>query len=129
MPRSAARLPRPGEPDVILDVIFEEGVFFLAVANIGSQPALDVSVQFAKPFIGLEGTREISALPLFRRITFLAPHKTIRAYLDTSASYFARRNPAIIEATISFRDRAGERFASTVRHDVRIFRELGYVRK
>ena len=129
MPRPAARLPRPGEPDVILDVIFEEGIFFLAVENIGPQPALDVSVQFAKPLIGLEGTREISALPLFRRITFLAPHKAIRAYLDTSASYFARRSPAIIEATISFRDRAGERFASTVRHDVRIFRELGYVRK
>jgi hypothetical protein len=129
MPRSAAKPPRAGGPDVILDVIFEDGLFFLAVANIGSQPALDVSVQFAKPLLGLEGAREISALPLFRRITFLAPHKTIRAYLDTSASYFGRRNPAIIEATVSFRDRAGENFASTVRHDMRIYKDLGYVRR
>lgn len=129
MPRRAEQVSGEGGPDVILDVIFEDGLFFLAVANIGAQPAVDVRVKFTHPLTGLEGTREISALPLFRSLAFLAPHKTIRAYLDTSASFFARRCPTLIEAEISFRDRAGNQFACAIRHDLRIYKDLGYVRR
>ena len=77
--------------------------------------ALDVSVQFAKPLMGLEGTREISALPLFRRITFFAPQKEIRVFLDSSSSYFSRKQPALIEVIITFRDRAGRPYSGAQR--------------
>lgn len=129
MPRREERPPAAHGPDVILDVIFEDGLLFLAVENIGNTPAVDVSVKFGKPLIGVEGTREISALPLFRRITFLAPHRQIRAYLDSSASYFARRGSKLIEVTILFRDRANERFTSVIRHDLGIYKDLGYTRR
>ena len=114
-------------PEVILEVIFEDGLLFLAIKNITNTPAYDVSIAFAKRLLGLDGTKEISALPLFRRITFLAPHKEIRIFLDTSASYFARRQPATINATVSFRDRSSVTFNHRFRHDLRIYKELSYV--
>lgn len=124
----AARLPGEADPDVILDVIFEDGLFFLAVHNISSRPALDVSVAFRKPLVGLGGTKEISALPLFRNIPFLAPRKEIRTLLDSADAYFGRRQSALIEAGITFRDRAGKSFAVAIRHDLRIYKELAHLR-
>ncbi|HKV44031.1 MAG TPA: hypothetical protein VJT32_05060 [bacterium] len=140
MPRRAAarlRSPRgrrraapdapPGRPDVIVDFLFEEGLFFIAVKNIGTRPALRVSVRFDQRLTGAGGDREISALPLFKNIEYLAPQKTITAFLDTSAAYFARNEPTKIAAHVAFRDPVGHRYAQTLRHDLEIYRAIGYV--
>jgi hypothetical protein len=116
-------------PDVILDVVFERGLLFLSVRNIGDRPAVGVSVRFDRPLVGVEGTKEISALPLFRRLAFLAPGREIAAFLDSSASYFARRQPARFTAEISYRDREGRRYEAAIKHDLSVYRELGYVRR
>jgi hypothetical protein len=118
-----------GGPDVILDVIFEDGLLFLALRNIGDEPATDVSVTFSERVVGLGGDREVSALPLFHRLTFLAPGREIRAFLDTSASYFARRQPTQIVANIACRGADGRPRARQITHDLEIYRQLGYVRK
>jgi hypothetical protein len=129
MARAAASLPGAADPDVILDVIFEDGLLFLAIRNIGATPAVDVSVEFEKPLTGLAGTKEISALALFRQLAFLAPQREIRAFLDSGAAFFARRQPSILKAKICFHDRAGCRFESVIRHDLRIYKDLGYIRR
>jgi len=124
-----ARRPGEGDPDVILDVIFEDGLFFLAVENISAFPAVDVAVTFRKPLMGLGGGKDVAALPLFRNIPFLAPRKEIRTLLDVAHAFFARRQSSLIEAEITFRDRAGGSFATAVRHNLRIYKELAYVRR
>jgi len=116
-------------PEVIVDFLFEDGLFFITVKNIGDAPAHAVSVTFDKKFTGLEGAREISALPLFRKIPFLAPQKEITAFLDRSASYFRRRQPAKLRATIVFQDSSGETQRTVLRHDLGIYKDLGYVRR
>ncbi|MGQ0568554.1 MAG: hypothetical protein ACT4P5_03325 [Armatimonadota bacterium] len=115
-------------PEVILDVVFEDGLFFLSVRNIGGVPAHAVSVRFENRILGLED-REITALPLFRGIEFLAPGREIRTFLDTSASYFARRQPTRVTARIAYKDAGGRRYTRTIRHDLEIYRDIGYVRK
>lgn len=120
---------RQRQPEVIVDFIFDDGLLFIAIKNIGDAPARDVSVAFDKKFSGVEGTKNISALPLFRNISFLAPQKEITTFLDTSASYFARRQPAKIRATISFKDGSGAARKTVVKHDLEIYREIGYVRR
>ena len=117
------------QPEVIVDFIFEDGLFFIAVKNIGSAPAHNVSVTFDKKFTGVEGAKEISALPLFKNIAFLAPQKEIKAFLDYSASYFRRRQPAIIRATITFKDNSGAAHKTVIKHDLRIYKDIGYVRR
>jgi len=116
------------DPDVILDVLFEDGVLFLSVRNIGSRPVHRASVTFDQPVIGLGGDREISALPLFKNIEFLAPGREIRTLLDTSASYFGRHQPDRIKAAISYRDAQGRRRHAVIEHDLSIYRDIGYTR-
>jgi hypothetical protein len=115
------------EPDVFLDFVFEDGLLFVEVGNATSRPAEAVEIRFGQSFHGLGGGVDFSKLRLFRRIEFLAPGRRIRALLDTSAAYFARKEPTKLTATIRFRDAEGKRHERTVTHDLAIYRELAYV--
>jgi hypothetical protein len=114
-------------PDVIVDFLFEDGMFFIAVQNIGLHPAQRVHVAFDPPFKGLGGTASVSELPLFRNIEFLAPSRAIRTFLDSSAAYFARREPEQVSATVSYSDRSGHKFSCTIIHDLAIYRDIAFV--
>jgi hypothetical protein len=113
--------------DVIVDFVFEEGVLYVTVANIGERPALKVSCRFEPGFRGLGGSVEISRLPLFRKIEYLAPHKEIRALVDSSAAYFARREPTKLKVTVTYREEGGARRQTTIAHDLGIYRDLAYI--
>ena len=115
------------DAEVMLDVVFDRGLLFLVVQNTGDQPAHSVRIKFDKRFRGVGGTKEMQRLALFRRLEFLAPHKSIEVFLDRSASYFAREEPTQLTATISWRASAGERRSSTIHHDLEIYRDLGFV--
>jgi hypothetical protein len=115
------------EPEVIVDFDFEGGLLFVGVRNLGARPALEVSTRFDKPFRGLGGARKMNGLALFKRIEFLAPGKEIRTLLDSSAAYFAREEPTLLTATVSYRTAAGERRRYAITHDLSIYRELAYV--
>jgi hypothetical protein len=125
LPEAAAGSLR--DADVILDVEFDAGLLFLVLANLGDLPAHSVRVKLDPPLRGLGGTRAIASLPLFRRLEFLAPRKSIRVFLDRSSLYFAREEPTKVEATIQWRTRSGERRTEVVRHDLEIYRDLPYV--
>src|ERR1700730_18105614 len=116
-------------PDVIVDFLFEDGMLFVAVQNIGSQPAQRVHVAFDPPFKGLGGASSTPELPLFRNIEFLGPSRSIRTFLDSSAAYFARQEPERISATISYSDRSGHEFSCTILHDLAIYRDIAFVQK
>jgi hypothetical protein len=92
-------------PDVIVDFVFEDGLFFLAITNIGPEPAERVHVAFDPPFKGLGGSIAIADLPLFRNIEFIAPAHCIRTLLDSAAAYFVREEPEGVTVHISFADR------------------------
>lgn len=124
---SKAKLPVQADvkaPQVIVDFVFERGLFFIAVKNIGAQPAYRVSVKFSHKVFGLGGAREISALPLFRNIEFLAPQKEIATFLDSSDSYFARKQPTKLKLQISYLDAEGEKHSDSIVHDLEIYRHL-----
>ena len=108
----------PEDPEVILDFEFEDGLLFVAVRNIGARPAYGISTRFDKTFRGLQGTREIPSLRLFRKIEFLAPGRAIRSLVDSSAAYFARREPTRLTATVASRTADGQRH---------VYRELAYL--
>jgi len=111
--------------DVIVDFIFEDGVLFVALCNLGDRPARKVSVTFDPKFHGADGLNVVS-MALFKNVEFLAPRKTIRTLLDASAAYFARREPTRIAATISYVAADGTRCRETINHDLEIYRDLAY---
>ncbi len=107
--------------------MFDAGLLFLVVANLGDRPATSVAFRFEQEFSGLGGSQEMTRLPLLRRIEWLAPRKEIRTLLDTSAAYFARREPTKLAVAISFGDEEGGRYARRVVHDLRIYRDIAYI--
>jgi hypothetical protein len=127
--------PRPDsaclhcESDVLLDVVFERGLLFLVLANVGDRPARSVRVKFAGPLTGLGGSKRIDRLALFRKLEFLAPHKSIEVFLDRSADYFAREEPTRLTAAVSWRTPEGERRATAIDHDLEVYRDLGYIER
>lgn len=114
-------------PDVILDFVFDRGLLFISIKNIGDRPAFAVRVQFSSRLMGIGGTKEISALPLFRNLEFLPPQKEIVTFFDTSASYFGSGQATNISARITTRDSKGARRVVTIRHNLEIYREIGYI--
>jgi len=119
----------PSRSEVIVDFIFDKGLFFISIRNISHRPAFKVSIKFDKKIVGVEGSKEIAALPLFQNIEFLAPQKEIVTFLDSSASYFSRGQPTKISAKISYQDARGRRHATIIRHDLEIYKEIGYIQR
>ena len=114
----------PDEPLVIVDVLFEDGLLFLAVRNISTRPAYHVRARF-RPSPG--GIRRASRLALFRRLAFLGPGREIRALLDSAAGYFARDEPTAFEVTVTYETADGRRHRHVVPHDLEIYRDLPWV--
>jgi hypothetical protein len=115
--------------EVFVDVVFERGLLFLVVANTGDRPALEVRVRFDRAFGGVGGTKRMQRLALFRKLEFLAPRKSIEVFLDRSDAYFARGEPTELTARVTWRTPEGARRAATIRHDLEIYRDLGYIER
>jgi hypothetical protein len=117
------------DADVILDVVFRQGLLFLVLANTGERPALAVRVKLDAPLTGVGGTKRLDRLALFRKLEFLAPRKSIEVFLDRSDAFFARDEPTRLTAAITWRTPAGERRSTTIVHDLEIYRDLGYLER
>ena len=120
--------PPPQRPEVIIDFAVEEGLLTVGLKNVGSTSAYHVRTLFDKPFCGLGGEKSISGMRLFRGLDFLPPEKEYRQFVDYLRAYAKRKEPLRIKATVSYRDRDGNRYEETMWHDLRIFLELGQAR-
>lgn len=116
------------EPDVIVDFIFEQGLLYIALINIGQAPAYSVSVSFDREIRGVGGTKLISDMALFHKVEFMPPKKKIVAFIDTSASYFSRGQPDEVETTISFSNRDRRDYTNRITHNLDIYKDIGYIR-
>ena len=134
MPEKRARRERKSkrpellEPDVIVDFVFDDGLLFITISNLSDKPAYKVSVTFDRKIHGFGG-KDVCGLPLFRNIEFLAPHKTITTFLDSSGSYFSRKEATRISAHITYHDFQGTKKLVTINHDLEIYREIGLIRR
>lgn len=117
----------PGRPEVIVEFLFDRGLLYISVNNIGNRPAISVSVKFDKKIVGLGGSREISTLALFKNIEFLGPQREIVSLLDSSSSFFKRKQPTKISALITYQDLEKHRYEISIKHDLEIYRDLVFV--
>jgi len=113
-------------PEVIVDFVFENGLFFISIQNIGTGSAQNISIKFDKHFKGLNGLTEISTLPVFRSIGFMPPGKEIRLFLDKSDAYFKRKEPETVSMKIHYQDRKGKSYSESITHHLGIYKNLPY---
>lgn len=125
--KDKTQTPGSARPEVIVEFLFERGLLFVAVRNIGSRAAHQVRISFSKKLVGPDRKRELSALPLFQRLQFLGPQREIRCFLDHSSSYFKRRQPTKISARVEYLDAERNSYEAKIDHDLEIYRGLPYL--
>ncbi|MGE0464350.1 MAG: hypothetical protein AB7Q16_23530, partial [Vicinamibacterales bacterium] len=123
-PRPAPAPVAAARPDVIVDFSVERGLLFVSLRNIGAASAYKVVTRFDQRFRGLGGTRDISALALFRALPFMPPGKQFTQLVDPLAVYLQRGEPTRLTATITYTGRDGHGYSETVPHDLEVYREL-----
>ena len=116
---------RQADDGVAVDVAFENGVLYLELVNLANRPALDVRCSFDPPLVDVQG-RDVSELRLFRCVEFLGPGRRLRTLLDSVAGYFQREAPARTVVTVEYGRPGERRRATTVTHDLELYRELAY---
>jgi hypothetical protein len=115
------------DSDVIVDFIFDKGLFYIAVSNHSDRPVFKVQTRFDQKITGVNGRKDISSIGLFKNIEFLAPRKELRTFLDASSSYFQNKQPEKIKISISYLDSAGVKKSAVISHDLSIYKDIGYI--
>ena len=110
---------------VVVDVVFEDGVLYLELANLADRPALGVTCSFDPPLVDAQG-RDVSELRLFRRVEFLGPRRRLRTLLDSVPGYFGRKAPSRAVVTVEYQRPGERRHTTEVAHDLELYRELAY---
>lgn len=116
------------DPYVIVDFVFDRGLLSISIKNVGSRPAFAVRVEFSHKLKGVEGTIEVSELSLFTALEFLPSGKEISTFLDSSSSYFRSKQPTRITTRITYHDAGGVELSNVIRHNLEIYREIGFGR-
>jgi hypothetical protein len=111
---------------VVVDIVFEDGLLYLELANLSDRPALNVGCKFDPGLVDLQG-RDVSQLALFSRVEFLGPGRRIRTLLDSTAGFFAREKASRFTVVVEFERPDEKRSATTVSHDLAVYRELAYL--
>ena len=110
---------------VVVDVVVEDDVLFLELANLADRPALDVRCSFDRALVDIQG-RDVSELRVFRRVEFLGPRRRVRTLLDSVPGYFGRRGPRRVAVTVEYHRPGAPRCETKVTHDLELYRELAY---
>jgi hypothetical protein len=110
---------------VVVDVVFEDGVLYLELANLAERPALNVECSFDPTLVDVQG-RDVSELRVFRCVEFLGPRRRVRTLLDSVTGYFGRKGPARVAVTVEYERPGSARTARTVTHDLELYGELAY---
>jgi hypothetical protein len=127
-PTQRATPPRPGEPEVLLDVECVDERLYLVLVNVGPATAFQVRVAFRRPLIGVGGEVVVSDQRVFRLLPMLRPAQEIRVFIDTRSALLKRRQAKIVQATVTYRARGGRRLSEVFRHDLRMWDDWGAVR-
>jgi hypothetical protein len=107
----------------------DNGILYIIIENIGLSPAYKVSIKFDKEITGMEGQKRISAMKIFNRIEFLSPHKKVRIFVDTFASYLIGKQPLIIGATVNYSNKNNNEFQNVINHDLSIYQDSPHILK
>jgi len=116
-------------PEVFLDFVLEDEFLFIVLKNNSFYPALHVRVSFSQPIPGLGGTKKIHALNLFNQLSYLAPEREFRVYVDKIEVFLERLRRSEILVDIKYQSEQGRVFRKRIIHDLDIYRDLPIIKK
>ena len=111
---------------VIVDFEIDSESVFLIIKNLGAVPALKLRINPLSPILGLEGKKDITKLSIFREISYLAPLKEIKIFVDSYESFFTHLKDFSVYFNISYKNEKRRSFKIKIHHDLRIYADLIY---
>ena len=111
---------------VIVDFEIDAENVFLVIRNLGAVPALKLRIKPLSTILGLEGKKDITKLSIFKEISYLAPLKEIKIFVDSYESFFTHLKDASVHFRISYKNEKGRSFKIKIHHDLRIYADLIY---
>jgi hypothetical protein len=112
---------------VILDFVFERGLLFITLSNIGAAPAYDISVTFDHRIPAVDGGSPVNELGLFQRLKFIPPQKRITSLVSSYSSYCTSGGPMELEVRVYFHDSRGRRHVNVIKHDLSAYRDIRHI--
>ena len=109
---------------VILDVVLENHVLTLRLANISAKPVTNVRVKFNRQIDGIGGRVNIGTLPIFTKLEFLAPGRVIDVPIERAKTFFANDKAEPLIAHIHYVDIDGHTKHAEMRHDLTVWRDM-----
>jgi len=73
-----------------------------------------------------QGKKDITQLSVFQEISYLAPLKEIRIYVDSYESFFTHLKDSSVYFKISYKNEKRKYFKMMIHHDLRIYADLIY---
>src|ERR1700676_937340 len=95
---------------VIVDFEIDAESVFLIIKNLGAVAALNLKIKPSSPIVGLEGKKDIGQLSIFKKISYLAPLKEIKIFVDSYESFFLHLKDSSVRFKISYKNEKGKSF-------------------
>jgi hypothetical protein len=111
---------------VIVDFEIDAESVFLIIKNLGAVPSLNLKIKPSSPILGLEGKKDIGKLSIFKKISYLAPLKEIKIFVDSYESFFRNLKVSSVRFKISYKNEKKKSFKMKIHHDLRIYADLIY---
>ncbi len=111
---------------VIVDFEIDADAVFLVIKNLGAVPALKLKIRPLAAILGLEGKKDITKLSIFKEISYLAPLKEIKIFIDSYESFFTHLKDLSVHFKISYKNEKRGSFKIKIHHDLRIYADLIY---
>jgi hypothetical protein len=122
MPRDKEIKNSPGS--IVVDFEIDVAMVFLIIRNDGNSAAINLKIKPSAPIIGLNGNKDLRELQIFKGISYMAPLKEIRIFVDSYDSFFRHLKNAQIGFTISYHDENDTSFKNKIAHDLKIYADL-----
>ncbi len=94
---------KSGKGQIIVDFEIDAEMVFIVVKNSGQSPLFSLKIKPSAAILGLEGKTDIAKLSIFEEISYLAPGKEIKIFVDSYESFFRNLKDWLISFTIIIR--------------------------
>jgi hypothetical protein len=111
---------------IVVDFEIDAEYVFIIIKNLGLTPAFNLKIKPSAPIIGLEGKKDIGTLSVFKKISYLAPLKEMKIFVDSYESFFFNLKNPLVSFHISYKNEKEKTIRKEIVHDLKIYTDLIY---
>jgi hypothetical protein len=109
---------------VVVDFEIDAEMVFIVIKNMGLSPLQHLKIKPSAPIVGLEGKTDITKLSIFEEISYLAPLKEIKIFVDSYESFFRNLKDWLIVFNIRYTDEKNRLYKLKITHNLEMYADL-----